>query len=108
MNRHNAVEELLLQIESEMRAQSLWARKEPSTEALQSTEPFCVDTLSFFQWVQWIMFPRFHAMIFKQQSLPQSSSIAPMAEEALRLEKTNSQALLQLFNQLDNTLTVRH
>ncbi|MEH6576610.1 MAG: YqcC family protein [Amphritea sp.] len=106
MNRHQAVEELLLQIESEMRGQSLWSRNKPSTEALQSSEPFCVDTLSFFQWVQWIMIPRFHEMISKQQPLPQSSSIAPMAEEALRLKKTNSQALLLLFNQLDNTLTL--
>ncbi len=108
MDRYQHIKQLLLQLETEMRAQSLWAQEQPPADALQSTEPFCVDRLSFFQWVQWVMIPRFNDLIAQQHPLPQNCAIAPMAEEALKLEQADSQELLRLFRELDGTLTILH
>ena len=56
----------------------------PSVAALSSTQPFCVDTLNFEQWLQFVMMARFEGMIQNSQPLPTQCDIAPMAEEAFK------------------------
>ncbi len=58
-----ALAEQLLLIERELRALGVWAMEAPSLEALASQEPFCVDTLSFEQWLQWIFLPRMKTIL---------------------------------------------
>ncbi|WP_226702349.1 YqcC family protein [Microbulbifer elongatus] len=72
---------LLLELEAEMRALSLWDMEPPAPEALASTQPFCVDTLTFPQWLQFIFLPRMSRLVEMEQPLPQKCGIAPMAEE---------------------------
>jgi len=108
MGPHAELSQLLLKIEAEMRAWSLWAATPPADSALQSLQPFCIDTLDFWQWVQWIMVPRFRQMIEQRQPLPQGSNIAPMAEEALCGSNVKSNKLAEYFNALDLLLTLRH
>ncbi|MGY8909754.1 MAG: YqcC family protein, partial [Flavobacteriales bacterium] len=48
------VAEVLIDIESELRQLGLWDRQVPSNSALASSEPFCVDTLTLPQWLQFI------------------------------------------------------
>ena len=42
---------LLDAIEAELKEQGLWSAQEPGMEALASQLPFCIDTLSFQQWL---------------------------------------------------------
>ncbi|WP_295515140.1 YqcC family protein [uncultured Pseudomonas sp.] len=75
-----ALADQLLQIERELRLLGWWSVHAPSAEALASQEPFCVDTLSFAQWLQWIFLPRMKLIIESNGTLPVRSGIRPMAE----------------------------
>ena len=79
---HQTLWHLLAQLEQAMVEADIWSDLQPDAQALQSAQPFCVDTLAFEQWVQFIMVPRFQAMIQTQVPLPDNCQIAPMAEVA--------------------------
>lgn len=108
MTRHQQLEQLLRQIEREMQALSLWQQTAPPADALASSEPFCIDRLAFSEWLQWIMIPRFDAMIAQQLPLPHSSDIAAMAEEAFKGLDCDTARLLALLHQVDSTLRLLH
>ena len=78
------VAEVLIDIEAELRRLDQWDKKPPSTEALASTQPFCVDTLTLPQWLQFIFLPTIYRMLEEDEPLPQRCGIAPMAEEFFR------------------------
>ena len=82
--RASALAEHLLLIERELRVQGWWQEEAPSAEALASPEPFCVDTLAFEQWLQWILLPRMKAIVEADHPLPQASGICAMAELVYR------------------------
>ena len=75
------IAEVLIDIEAQLRQLGLWDKIPPSTEALASTEPFCVDTLTLPQWLQFIFLPTIYRMLEEEEALPQRCGIAPMAEE---------------------------
>ncbi|GGK80155.1 YqcC family protein [Amphritea balenae] len=106
--KYAELEQVLREIEAEMRVWSLWSANKPSLTALQSVQPFCIDTLSFWQWVQWIMLPKFQQMIEQQLPLPKSSNMAPMIKEALQNNAVKSSKLIEFFDQLDQLLTIKH
>lgn len=108
MSHYQTVDALLSAIQREMEAQSIWEAVAPSDAALSSTEPFCVDTLAFTEWIQWLLLPKLRLMIKQDMALPQNSNIHVMAEEALKLTHANSATLLDLIKQLDQALTVHH
>ena len=78
------VAEVLIDIEAQLRQLGQWHKVQPTAEALSSEEPFCVDTLTFTQWLQFIFLPTLYAMLEEGQALPQRCGIAPMAEEYFR------------------------
>lgn len=92
--------ELLGQIEHVMQQQALWQASPPKPEALASSAPFCCDTLSFPQWLQFILLPRMRALIDAHRPLPTAVAIAPMAEETLAAEHQALIRLLEAFDQL--------
>ncbi|MCO4758205.1 MAG: YqcC family protein [Oceanospirillaceae bacterium] len=108
MDRNVRVSALLSSIQSEMQSQQLWAAQSPSAEALSSQQPFCVDTLMFTEWVQWLMLPRLQMMIDQRTSLPQNSNMHAMAEEAFKRIEADTNQLLELIKALDEALNVRH
>ncbi|RTE65995.1 YqcC family protein [Amphritea opalescens] len=105
MTAYAELQQLLLEIEAEMRAWSVWSATPPPASALQSIQPFAIDTLSFWQWVQWIMVPRLQQMIEQHQPLPPNSNMAPMAQEAVVNSGIKSSKLIDYFNSLDQLLT---
>lgn len=107
-NRTARVSALLIAIREEMEMQKLWAEQSPSADALASTQPFCVDTLMFSEWIQWLMIPRLQMMITQQMPLPQNSNMHAMAEEAFKTLNADTTQLESLIQQLDKALNVRH
>ncbi|WP_067517430.1 YqcC family protein [Endozoicomonas ascidiicola] len=95
---------LLEAIEDELRNQNVWAQMPPSIEALSSTTPFCMDTMHFSQWLQWIFIPRIRAILDAGGSLPTGSDMKPYAEEALPMERLSSQELLNLIEKFDQLM----
>jgi len=94
----------LAELQSEMRASGIWSESEPSQDALESEQPFCVDTLPFEQWLQFVMIPRFNWMIAENMALPSQCDIAPMAEEAFKLRNLNG--VILCLKSIDQLLSV--
>ena len=91
----------LLLIERELRVQDLWASTPPDAQALASQEPFCVDTLSFEQWLQWIFLPRMKTILERGEALPTVSGILAMAEVVYRGRPQQMGGLLQALETFD-------
>lgn len=103
--RGAAIAELLLLIERELRVQGWWAEQAPSAEALASVEPFCVDSLAFEHWLQWIFLPRMKSMLEEGAPLPNVSGIKPMAEQVFTgALQAKAQGLIQLLGQFDQQI----
>ena len=83
-----------------------WQSALPSEEDLASTAPFCIDTLTLSQWLQFVFIPRLSAIVEQVQPLPQSCQITPMVEEYFGGLGINSEALVAHINQLDTLLSL--
>jgi uncharacterized protein YqcC (DUF446 family) len=97
------VAEVLIDLEAQLRQLGLWDTIPPSAEALASTEPFCVDTLTLPQWLQFVFLPTLYRMLEEDQTLPDRCGIAPMGEEYFRgaqLPVDELQSTLQRIDEL--------
>lgn len=102
--RFSALADQLLQVERELRMLGLWAAEPPSAEALASQQPFCVDTLDFEAWLQWIFLPRMKQLLDAGGPLPTASGIRPMAEECFSGRETEMRALLAALEDFDRLI----
>jgi len=84
-HKHAALDKCLDELQVCMQAAGLWSEEVPSEQALNSSEPFCVDTLGFEQWLQFIMVVRFKEMIQKSIPLPTHCDMSSMAQEAFKV-----------------------
>ena len=91
----------LLLIERELRVHALWDAFPPNPHALASQEPFCVDTLSFEQWLQWICLPRMKSILEQGETLPAVSGILAMAEVVYQGRSQQMAGLLQALETFD-------
>jgi uncharacterized protein YqcC (DUF446 family) len=98
-------QKLLYAIERELKALSWWENAPPSARALASTEPFCLDTLSFAQWLQFVLLPRMQAMIDAGAPLPSRISLYPMATETFKQLPEDTGALEEAIARLDEALS---
>ncbi|AVO52175.1 YqcC family protein [Ectopseudomonas mendocina] len=97
--------EQLLLIERELRVLGWWQDEAPSAEALASQEPFCVDTLSFEQWLQWIFLPRMKQLLEAGATLPSVSGIQAMAEMVYQQQAGIARRLQELLGEFDQLIT---
>jgi len=104
INSHHALAEVLLKIEAEMRECSLWSSETPTDEALKSIHPFCVDTMPFTEWLQFIFVPKMKEVIEQGCWLPSSGDISIMAEESFYTYPVNTNNLLNLLIECDEIL----
>lgn len=96
---------LLMDIEMSLRRLELWQQQSPPPGALLSTQPFCIDTLSFPQWLQFILLPRMRTLVEAGQRTPGPSQIGPMAEEYFKSTGLTAQSLVDSIYCLDQRLS---
>jgi len=96
----------LLLIERELRLQGWWAAESPSVQALSSQQPFCIDTLAFEQWLQWILLPRMKQLLESGAPLPQASGIQAMAEQVYGESSIKARVLIDLLGEFDRLITL--
>ena len=101
--RYIPLASLLIDIECELRRTDLWSAETPSAEALASVEPFCVDTLDFQQWLQFILLPRMNALITSQAPLPDKCDITAMAE-TVWTANIQAKPVIDVLRQFDNLI----
>lgn len=91
----------LLLIERALRALGFWSAAAPNAEALASAEPFCMDTLRFEEWLQWVFLPRMKVILEQDEPLPSVSGIAAMAEMVYVEEASRTRGLIEALNRFD-------
>ena len=98
------VADRLLAIEIKLRQMNCWQSEPLAAEKYLSCEPFCLDTMSFEQWLQFVLLPRLKQLVEDGQPLPTVSGVAPMAEEHYRSGSDLGQALTRELAALDELL----
>lgn len=101
------IADVILDVEANLRACGKWLKNQPTKGALASNCPFCADTLSLEQWLQWIFLPRMKQILESQQPLPANSGIFEYAKEALPASDPAARRLLVLLKRFDDLIT-RH
>ncbi|TWC40320.1 uncharacterized protein YqcC (DUF446 family) [Pseudomonas sp. SJZ079] len=99
-----AVAEQLLLIERELRAQGWWSDQSPSEASMASQQPFCVDSMAFEQWLQWIFLPRMKHLLETEAELPTVSGIQPMAEQVYGQRMGQARELIRLLGAFDQLI----
>jgi uncharacterized protein YqcC (DUF446 family) len=99
------IAELLIDIESELRTLGLWQNIPPSEKALASDQPFCVDTLTLSQWLQFIFLPTLYGLMKEGRALPNRCGVAPMAEEYFKASALHVDALIIALRDIDIALS---
>ncbi len=104
-DRVPALADQLLLIERELRALGVWTTSPPAPEALASQEPFCVDTLAFDQWLQWIFLPRMKQILEHGQPLPAVSGILAMAQMVYQHQSQRMAGLFEALERFDRLIS---
>lgn len=107
MNRDVQLQEcsrLLGAIQKELMRLECWANMPPPVERFASTLPFCVDTLSIEQWLQFVFLPRMQALLDAGQELPRGAGLANYAEVCFRDNMASRRELITLLRAMDALL----
>jgi uncharacterized protein YqcC (DUF446 family) len=99
---------VLIDLEAQLRQLGLWEEVSPPPGALASTQPFCIDTLSLPQWLQFVFLPKLYSLLEQAMPLPRECGVAPLAEEFFRGSGLNITALIAALEELDRQLSRRN
>lgn len=87
-------------IVDELKKLNAWSERQPPPEAFQSSSAFLADTLSFFQWLQFILVPRIQQVALEGGTFPSASSVGAYAVRELDgLHEASS--LVSLLSEFD-------
>ena len=101
MTHHDRVRQQLQAIEALLRRHDHWQSSAPERAAFDSSQPFCMDTMAPFEWLQWVLIPRMHALLDGGLPLPQAFAVGPYYEMALDAAHPQRDALLEELTRLD-------
>ncbi len=103
----NRIADVLLEVEANLRSSGRWDPGRPPEAALGSQQPFCLDTLRFEQWLQWIFLPRMKQILENSRPLPTKSGIFAYAQDYLCNNDPPSNNLLNLIKRFDDLITIQ-
>lgn len=99
---------LMANLQTELTRLNYWQTDPLPASAFASTAPFCCDTMTLQQWLQFVFMPKMLQLIIEQQPLPRKIAIAPFAEIAFANESSAVQPLIQLLKEIDTLLSSQH
>lgn len=99
---------LMANLQTELTRLNYWQTDPLPASAFASTAPFCCDTMTLQQWLQFVFMPKMLQLIIEQQPLPRKIAIAPFAEIAFANESSTVQPLIQLLKEIDTLLSSQH
>lgn len=107
MDIYQQTQHLLLQLEQALQHCGLWSEVAPAADAFASKAPFCIDSMPFEHWLQWVFLPKMRQLVATRMPLPRQSQILPMAEVAFDgRDVAEVTALLARFDQLMSAPTL--
>ena len=101
------IADVLLEVEASLRTHGKWDESKPASRALNSQIPFCMDTLKFEQWLQWIFLPKMKDTIEQTKPLPERSAIYEYAEECLHKNDPSTDTLLRQLKTFDDLISIQ-
>lgn len=93
------------EVAREMAAHGLWDLPRPPDDAWLSRQPFFVDTMTFPQWLRFVMLARLEGLVDEDEPMPEVCDVAPMAEEYARVEGLAIDSLIVSLRTLDEVVT---
>ncbi|WNC71009.1 YqcC family protein [Thalassotalea psychrophila] len=106
MTSKSAQLEIFLQtLTMQLKHVELWQVAKPSPQALSSTQPFCLNTLTFEQWLQFVFIEKLHTMIISNLPLPTQISVSPMGEEAFKNLGKDATDIINTLADIDELLS---
>lgn len=99
------LQQRLDQIEDCLKRLALWQATPPEPEAFANDTPFHADSMPLEAWLQWVLLPRFRALLDADSPLPSRCATAPMAEQVWQDQLTQMQPLIELLGELDTLIT---
>ena len=96
----------LIDLEAALRQLDLWSDRPPAADAMQSEQPFAMDTMDFEQWLQFIFMPTLYQLLETGAALPERCAITPMAEETIGKRPLPAESLMSALRKLDELITV--
>lgn len=105
MTLHSRVRQQLQHIEALLREHQQWQAVAPDPGVFESTQPFCMDSLEPYEWLQWVLIPRMHALLDGEHPLPTAFAIAPYYEIALEASHPARDVILAQLQALDALFT---
>ena len=100
-----ALPEAMQAVEQALSELALHSATAPSPEAFASVQPFCVDTMTFPEWVQFVFLPKLEGMLDGGESMPSWCDVAPMAEEYFRNLEQDGHLLVEALRRVDELVT---
>lgn len=93
----------LQDIEDDLKKLNLWGglKNRPKEEAFLSHEPFCLDTMEFHQWLEYVLIDKFKYLIENNLDLPSNLLLHTIAEEYYRGEWRKYRSLIHTLRELD-------
>ena len=106
------IADVLLEVEASLCVHGKWDVSRPAERDLSSHIPFCMDTLKFEQWLQWIFLPKMKEMLMKDmrgqtKPLPAQSAIFEYAEECLLKSDPSREYLLKQLKLFDELISLQ-
>ncbi|PYT03265.1 MAG: pseudouridine synthase [Acidobacteria bacterium] len=83
MDRYGEAARYADRIEQELRALNAWQTQAPPQEAFESHTAFFADTMSFYQWLQFVLTPKVRAIVEQRGSFPARSQVGAYAVREL-------------------------
>ncbi len=101
------IADVLLEVEASLRVHGKWDANKPAESDLGSRIPFCMNTLKFEQWLQWIFLPKMKDMLEQTKPLPVQSAIFEYAEECLLKSDPSTDCLLKQLKLFDELISLQ-
>ena len=104
MTKKEKIKQLLLLLERSLRDAELWSTEEIAEDRLASKVPFCADTLSYPEWLQFVFIRKMQALIEGEDDLPSASGLLPMAQVYFGRDIFRYRELAGILLKLDRTI----
>ena len=104
MSKKEKIKQILALLEDNLKNSELWSEEEISEEKLSSKVPFCADTLSYPEWLQFVFIRRMQAIVDGEDELPSASGLFPMAQVYFGREIFRFRELASILLKLDRAL----
>ncbi|QGX38784.1 YqcC family protein [Permianibacter aggregans] len=94
-------QQYLDRLERRLQSEGLWSNEIPEPASFDSTMPFCVDTMTLPEWLQFVFLPRMQELIERRLPLPSRAGLHQYAEVYFQQQPGSYPALIRLLAEID-------